>query len=255
MSQLRFALVALCLLLLTNAAEAWKRDPEFLVTPHAKYELRQSLSDEGFTCLFKNNVQLTCIENDIVKFGQKISTKDYLLLPIYDGCMGSGLHCERSGTTLLIERGKETSISIDIKEYCLECSNSVDVNYDQNEVKFMLDRVDGKFKVAARFKDGSMLVGKSALNENESMKRDECDWLYGEFLDACKGESGAITPGSRRCVGVKDRMAMVYIRSLDGMSREYAGFPANDLEKMCDTVCTSNRKPDRAHFNRRICRR
>ncbi len=255
MSQLRFALIVLCLLHLTNAAEAWKRDPEFAVTPHAKYELRQSLSDESFTCMFKNNVQLTCIENDTVRFGQKISTKDYLLLPIYDSCAGNSPACDRSGTTLLIESGKETSISIDVKEYCLECSKSVDVSYDQNEVRFMLDRVDGKFKVAARFKDGSMLVGKSALRENESIKADECDWLYGEFLEGCKGESGAITPGSRRCVGVKDRMAMVYVRSLEAFAREYAGFPTNDLDRICDAVCTSGKKPGRAQFDRRICRR
>jgi hypothetical protein len=244
MIMLRLALSAFILVAAVHGAAGQQNISN---TANARYELRPSLSNQLSRCLFKDRTMLVCIEADHVNFGKQIKTKDYTIIPIYDDCGGSS--CGRSGTTLIIERGKETSLFMSIKEYCLECSKDPDVKHDQNEVYFMLDRVDGKFKVAARFKDGAFLVGKAPLSATEPVEQRTCDWLYDTYLDGCVEERG------RQCAGISDRLAMAYQRGLVAVTREYAGFPAGDFAKMCDNACGSGRKPSRAQFNQRICRR
>jgi hypothetical protein len=238
---------ALSIFILAGMIHSAAGQQNIVTTSNARYELRQSLHNQFSKCLFKERVMLVCLEADHVNFGQQIKTKDYTIVPIYDDCGGSS--CGRSGTTLIIEKGKETSLYMGIKEYCLECSKVLDVKHDENEVYFMLDRVDGKFKVAARFKDGTLLVGKAPLSAAEPVEQGMCNWLYDTYLDGCIHERGS------RCVGLSDRLAMVYLRGLAAVTREYAGFPTGDFEKMCDNACGSGRKPNRAQFNQRICRR
>lgn len=218
-----------------------------IATGNARYEIRVSQLSQFAKCIFQNDAMLFCLEADLVTFGKTIKTKNYTIVPIYDQCGGSG--CLASSTTLLIEKGNDTVVSHSIRNYCLECSDKIEVNYDADEVYFMLDRVDGAHKVAARFKDGAILVGKAKLNPSESLKAAECDWLYKDYLDGCIDQRG------QKCRSLRDELAMAYLRGIGMIERQYAGFASAEFDRYCENACASGAKPSRAQFNKQICRR
>jgi hypothetical protein len=252
MKQYVSALPALVVLLLANPSEAQYGLQESIATSNAAYQIRESSQDSGIWCVYKRSQKLTCLQNDYVYFGDVISTKDYNLIPVFDDCGGSA--CGIPSVTLIIEKGRTSSIHAISRDYSSMGDLKPVVQYNNNIAYLTLNRVDGNSKVAVQFNNGSIIVGKAPLSANESFKETDCSWLYHEFLDGCLQERGASFSG-QRCIGVTDRMAMVYERSLGGMSQSYAGFPMQELQRLCDAVCAANRKPPRASFERQICRR
>jgi len=235
-------LIALLIAILTgNAANAQEDKVE---TGNATYEIRPDPKNDDRKCVFKDTKQLLCIERDLVSFGTPVRTRDFVIVPLYDDCGGS--NCGRSGTTLLIERGKETKIDRTLKRFCVECQNKFETRPELNEISIALDRKEGH-AFSALFRNGVITVSKKPLDPKEPLTDDDCTYLYEDLLDTCIGTRG--------CRNVSARMPGANRRSVAYMENYYLAFPIDKVSAICDAACSSKKKPARAGFDREICRR
>jgi hypothetical protein len=237
----RLAAVLLAMLIGTCA----HAEDDKVETANATYEIRPNPKNEDIKCVFKGSTQLLCIERDLVSFGKPVKTRDYTLIPVYDDCGGSA--CGRSQTTLLIEKGSETRIDRTLKRFCVECQDKFEAKADSNEVAIALDRQHGH-QFSATFRDGKIAVAKKPLDPKEPLSDDDCTYLYEDLLDTCIGTRG-------QCRNVSSRLPGANRRSVAFMENYYAAFPADKVSAACDAVCSSQKKPARASFDKDVCRR
>jgi hypothetical protein len=214
-------------------------------TANATYEIRPDPKNGDIKCVFKADTQLLCIERELVSFGKPVTTRDYTLIPVYDDCGGSA--CGRSRTTLLIEKGKQTRIDRTLKRFCVECGDKLEAKGDANEVAIALDRKDGH-AFSALFRNGAITISKKPLDPKEAFSDDDCTYLYEDLLDTCIGSNG-------QCRNVSSRLPGANSRAVAFMENYYAAFPAGKISAACDAACSSRKKPDRADFDKEICRR
>lgn len=236
-------LLAVTIAMLAAAPAAAQEDK--VDTGSAVYEIRRDAKNEDRKCVFKGGRQILCITRDNVTFGAAIKTKDYTVIPLYDDCGGSA--CGRSQTTLLIERGKDTKVDRTLKSFCVECEARIETKADANEISFKLDRKDGR-QFTALFRDGAVTVASTPLDPKEPLSDDDCTLLYGQYLDTCLSHKGRCQNAAKDQPGANAR-SLIY---LDGY---YAVFPKTKMIALCSSACSSKKKPERAAFDRDICRK
>lgn len=241
MTCLRLLALSFALLVCASA----QAEDDRVETGHATYDLRPDPKNEDRKCVFKDGRQIVCIERDLVMFGKPVRTKDYTIIPIYDDCGGSA--CGLSQTTLLVEKGKDTTVDRSLRRYCVQCREKFDARADLNEVVILLDRREGH-EFSALFRDGTITVSKKPLDPTEPLSEDDCNSLYEEALDACMAHQS-------KCRNVVADLPGANRRSVNYMQTSYAAFPRARFAAVCDAACRTKTRPARAGFDKDICRR
>jgi len=202
-----------------------------------------SKKDGYLKCVYRNEKEFLCPgAAEFIAFEKHIKTKDYDLIVLSTGQLGSGTRWW--DWMIVVEDGNKAVVKT-LADGCLECKIDVEL------LKFGSNRVDFAYRqkghrISAHFRDGALSIRKSKLDPHEPLDQGTCGGLY-EKLEACKSK-----PNSVDCT-MRDNTAdnFFILRTED----HYAGISSEVLDLQCKAACTTGKAVDRSTFFKQVCRR
>jgi hypothetical protein len=208
---------------------------------NAFYEVLESPSEEGRKCLYRDQTQLLCPGTAFIAFEKHYKTKDYDLLVISMGELGSGTRWW--DWKLIVDDGKQAIIK-PLADGCLECDIQVErLNSRSNEIVFVYRQQ--KHRITARFHEGQLTTQKSKLDPHEPLDEETCDALFGSF-EECRSSTSC-----RMTLALSNASRFGVLRTED----RYAGISVEGLDRLCKAACSNGKTMNRTTFFKKVCRR
>jgi hypothetical protein len=209
----------------------------------ADYTVSKGTSDQELKCLYRNEIKLLCPDAEFIAFEKHYRVKDYDLIVISMGYLGSGTRWW--DWKLIVEDGTRSVIK-PLADACLECDIQVDrLNFRSNEVVFTY-RQKQYLKVGT-FRAGQLAIQRSKLDPHEPLDEQTCEALF-QDLEECKSTK----PSSLNCTMMGSTATNFLVRRTED---HYAGISSEHLERQCKVACSTGKAMDRTNFFRNICRR
>ena len=105
---------------------------------------------------------------------------------------------------------------------------------------------ENKQRKEARIEGDRLSVGRWSGQEVAALPRSDCDWLYGQVLNDCRGLE------RKQCPNAMFEISMSSQRGVRAMENK-PGFDAAVFEQQCVRTCENSKKPARPEFGRAVC--
>jgi hypothetical protein len=200
---------------------------------------------EGYLkCVYRNEEEFLCPgAAEFIAFEKHIKTKDYDLIVLSTGQLGSGTRWW--DWKLIVENGSKASIKT-LADGCLECDIHVEgLKPRSNEVAFTYRQE--KHRVVATFHAGQLAMRKSRLDPYEPLDKTTCDALFGNYQECRSPE--------RNATDCKMAQANASHFGLLRTEDHYAGISYEGLGRLCKAACSTGKAMDRLTFFKHVCRR
>src|SRR5713101_4479071 len=163
---------------------------DHLTARGSHYEVLKNSSKENdyLKCVYRNEKEFLCPgAAEFIAFEKHIKTKDYDLIVLSTGQLGSGTRWW--DWKLIVEDGSKASIKT-LADGCLECDIHVEgLKPRSNEVAFTYRQE--KHRIVATFRAGQLAMRKSRLDPYEPLDKSTCDALFGNYQECRSPERNA----------------------------------------------------------------
>ncbi|MBR1151205.1 hypothetical protein [Bradyrhizobium sp. JYMT SZCCT0428] len=218
-------------------------DRDSVVARNVRYEVRESPSEKGHKCLYRDERQMLCPGTAFIAFEKHHKTRNYDLIVISMGELGSGTRWW--DWKLIIESGKQAVIK-PLANQCLECEIKIErLEVQLNEIIFSY-RQEQRL-ISVRFHSGQLTMRKSKLDAREPLDEDTCGMLFGNYEECRSTERN---PADCTMAHANSSHFSI-LRAED----RYAGISYGSLQRLCKAACSTGKAMGRTAFFKKVCRR